>query len=276
MAGTQHSRIATGRRWGLAAAGGLTVLALTAGLGNPWSAGFFARLGRNHSLDRVAALVHTGRLLRWSTGPTGFGAGPAANHAAWYAGILTLDLGWPLLFFFALRILAGGLLQRRGGVSLLLAGWALAVFTGAVAALAGGMVQFMVGEAHRMPQSPGALVILPGTQHVGAVLTIQAASVAMLAFVLGWLPALVALLGYSIARLPEWDVNTGEEATMVDLRGRDSARGVPEERETLSLAALEELRNARYGFDYEEEPDEPRPSGMADPRTSTFFGDGQY
>lgn len=273
MAGTRQSGIDRGRRWGLAAAGGLTALAMTAGLGNPWSAGPIGRLDRDRYLDRAGGLVHTLALLRWSTTPAGYGTGAAANHAAWYAGALVLDLGWPLLLFFALRALAAGLLQRYGGFPLFLAGWALSGFTAAVAGLLGGVTQYLVGHSAPLPQNAGVLVTLPGHPQLGDVLTIQAASAALLGLAVGWLPAAVAGIGYVAGRLPEWDVDTGEEPTRVDLSTRRpvAGAGAPGERDTLNLAALEELRNARYGYD--PDPDEP---GMADPRTSTFFGEGQY
>lgn len=276
MAGTRQSGIDRGRCWALAAAGGLTALALTVGLGNPWNAHTIAGLGQDKGFDRVAPLVRTLALLRWSTTPGGFGAGGAANHAAWYAGALTLDLGWPLLLFFALRVLAAGLLTRRGGISLLLAAWALTGFTAALAALAGVTVQHLLAGGP-VPQNPGALIMLPGRPPLGDVLTVQAGSLALAGLALGLLPALAALIGYTAGRLAEWDMDTGQEDTMVDLAARQRpVSAVPGERETLNLAALEALRNARYSYDPDPEPEPDVPGRLRDPRTSTFFGDGQY
>jgi hypothetical protein len=269
MAGTRQSGIERGRRWAVAATGGVAALALSVGLGNPWTAGTISKLSRDQGFDRVAPLAHSALLLRWSTTP---GGALGANHIAWYAGSLTLDLGWPLLLLLALRALSAGLLARRGGFPLLLAAWALTGFTAALAALAGGAVQSAVAGGGRLPQNAGVLVLLPGTPSLGAVLTIQAASLALLGLAVGWLPALFALFGYVVGRLPEWDLDTGEEDTMVDLAGRKRAASTPSERETLNLAGLEALRNARYSYD----PDPDVPGRLPDPRTSTFFSDGQY
>ncbi|HEV2639670.1 MAG TPA: hypothetical protein VGX23_31345 [Actinocrinis sp.] len=275
MAGTRQSGIERGRRWGLAAAGGLTALALTVGLGNPWSARSIAGLDHDQVFDRVAPLVRTFMLLRWSTTPAGYGAAQVPNHAAWYAGALTLDLGWPILLFLLLRVVAGGLLARRGGIALLLTTWALTGFTAALAALAGGAVQYVVGGNVTPPQGPGVLAVLAGgSLSLGGVLAVAAASLAFAGLAVGWLPGLAALIGYTAGRLPEWDLDTGEEDTMVDLASRRPAAeaATPGERETLNLAALEALRNARYSYD----PDPDLPGRLPDPRTSTFFGDGQY
>lgn len=272
MAGTRQSGIDRGRRWALAAAGGAAALALTVGLGNPWTGDSVARLGQDQGFDQIAPLIHTLQLLRWSTTPGGFAADAAASRAAGYAGVLTLDLGWPLLLFLALRILSAGLLARRGGLPLFLAAWALSGLTAALAATAGGLVQYLLDGSGTARPNPGSLFILLGSPPLGDVLTIQAASVALIGLALGWLPALLALVGYTAGRLAEWDLDTGEEDTMVDLNVRKRSSATPSERETLNLAALEALRNARYSYD----PDPDVPGRLPNPETSTFFRDGQY
>jgi len=279
MARTYYTVIPPRRRWALAAASGLTTLALSAGLGNPWSAGFFARLVTEQSLRGFAVLFHALTLFHWSLTPAGMAEFGGSGQTGRYAGALTLDLGWPLLVFLGVRLLAGGLAPRRGGFSLLISTWGLTAFVGALAAIAAGTTDHLVGGAAAMKVYPGA--IDPGFPGLANLLTTLTATMVLLSLALGWLPAIAAALGYSVRRsvdrADEDYLETGEETTIVDVGNRPVVVGAAAmDRETLNLAALEALRNARYDDRYEIDPVGREDRGLMDPRTSTFFGEGQY
>ena len=275
MARTYHTVIPPRRRWGLAAGAALTALALAAGLGNPWSTSFIAGLDSDKFVDRAAVLVHGLLLFHWTTTPSGMAGYGGPDLAARYAGALTLDLGWPFLLFLGTRMVCVGLSPRRGGLALFLGTWGLAGFTGVLSALAAGTVDYVVSGSHSLLSYPGVIGWpLPGTLQLGDALTLMAATMGMLCLALGWLPAIAAVVCYSARRRVVQEVEeTGEEPTVVDL-SRPVVVGAAAERETLDLAALEALRNARYGTG--SDMNSRIANDLADPRTSTFFGDGQY
>jgi hypothetical protein len=270
MARKYHTVIPPRRRWGLAVASGLTLLAVTLGAGNQWSWSYVSRLSQDAGLNRVPLLARTLLLLQWQTTPGGFGG---EDQTGRFAAALVLDLGWPLLLFICVRMLSAGLGPRRGGLPLLVGTWGLTAFTGALAGLAAGTTDYLVSG--HLQEFSGVLGSLPpGSQQLGDLLTLLAATTALLGLAIGWLPALVAVIGYSVRRgrtpVAADEEESGEETTIVDLN-RPILVGAVAERETLNLAALEALRNARYTT----EP-ENNGGGLADPRTSIFFDDGQY
>ena len=144
-----------------------------------------------------------------------------------------------------------------------------------LSALAAGTVDYLVSGSQSLQVYPGVLGLsFSGTLQLGDALTLLAATMGMLCFALGWLPAIVAVVCYSARRRVVQEVEeTGEEPTVVDL-SRPVVVGAAAERETLDLAALEALRNARYGTG--SDMNSRIANDLADPRTSTFFGDGQY
>jgi hypothetical protein len=281
MARTYHTVIPPGRRWGLAAAAGLTTLALSAGLGNPWSTAFIGRLDTDRTLNRFSVLVHALVILHWSTTPSGMAGYGGSGQTGRYAAALVLDLAWPVLVFLSVRMLARGLAPRRGGFALFISAWGLTGFTAALSAVAAGLTDHLIGGHARLHAYPGAMTPqFPGPSNV---FTAEAATMMLLGFALGWLPAILAVLVYAIRRSTAAEeraeakdpyVESGEETTMVDIGSRPVVVGAAaRERETLNLADLEALRNARYRTDDASGQDG---GGLADPRTSTFFGEGQY
>jgi hypothetical protein len=178
-------------------------------------------------------------VFHWTTG-----SGSIGGSAPWAAAIV-LDAVWPLLILFGVRALAGGLALRRAKLSLTIGVWAMATLTGAFAGLIAGIVDHPAGQAARE-----AFGTVTAHTPAGDILTLQAATMALVGALTGWLPGFAAAVAYAVKRtVPE---KSGEETTLTELStGPDG---------TLSLENLEELRRVR------------REGGsMKDARTSEFF-----
>jgi hypothetical protein len=241
MARTYLSTLSPRRRWGIAGSAAGAVVLLTVGLGNPWTAGSVARLAARPGLDRVPLLAHALSVFRWSLTPSSYGA-PADHSAGYWAAGLVLDLGWPLLVLIVGRMLAGGLAMRRAHMSIVLGVWSAATLTAALIGLAGGLIDHTLADGMRALSLP----LAPKTP-TGDVITLQAATMALLGAALGWLPGIVAAVGYSVKR----PVPAGATATSGE-----------EPTKTLDLAGLEEVRSARRrGGDLT----------LPDPTASNFF-----
>ena len=170
MARTYQSTLSPRRRWGIASAAAGTALALTAGLGNPWSYSTVAALPKDAGAKTVPLLAGTLQVFHWTTG-----SGAIGGSAAWAAAVV-LDAVWPLLILFGVRALAGGLALRRAKLSLTIGVWAMATLTGAFAGLIAGIVDHPAGHAAR--EAFGGV-----TAHTAAgdILTLQAATMALVA-----------------------------------------------------------------------------------------------
>jgi hypothetical protein len=242
MARTYQSTLSPRRRWGIASAAAGTALALTAGLGNPWSFAAVGGLPKDAGARSVPLLAGTLQVFHWTTG-----SGAIGGSAAWTAA-LVLDAVWPLLILIGVRALAGGLALRRARLSLTIGVWAVATLTGAFAGLIAGVVDH--GSGHVAREAFGTV-----TAHTqaGDILTLQAATMALVGALVGWLPGCAAAIAYAVERtVPE--EKSGEETTLTELR-TSGAVGT-----TLSMENLEELRRVRRDG-----------GGMKDARTSEFF-----
>lgn len=241
MARTYQSTLSPRRRWGIASAAAGTALALTAGLGNPWSYSAISSLPKDAGAKTVPLLAGTLQVFHWTTG-----SGAIGGSAAWTAAFV-LDAVWPLLILFGVRALAGGLALRRAKLSLTIGVWAMATLTGAFAGLIAGIVDHGTGHAARE-----AFGTVTAHTQSGDILTLQAATMALVGALTGWLPGCAAAIAYAVKRvIPE--EKSGEEKTLTEL----SATGPGT---TLSLENLEELRKVRRDG-----------GGMKDARTSEFF-----
>jgi hypothetical protein len=176
------------------------------------------------------------------------GAPAGQSTGRWVAG-LVLDLGWPLFVLIGARLLAGGLALRRARLSLLVGVWSLATLSAAAIGLIAGIVDHAVAPGMRA-MDLGMTANAP----IGDVLTLQAATMAVLGAALGWLPGVTAAIGYSVRRAvataAEPAAATSAAASPVkpeapvpaDL-GSPTAAAI--ETRTLDLAGLESLRRAR-------------------------------
>jgi hypothetical protein len=193
MARTYLSTLSPRRRWAIAGSAAGAVVLLTIGLGNPWTATSVSRLSAQPGADRVPLLANALSVFRWSLTPSSHGA-PASHSAGYWAAGLILDLGWPLLVLLGSRMLAGGLALRRAKVSLVFGVWSastlMAALTGAVAGVADHTASGM--RALSLPLASG----LGG----GDVITLQAATMALLGATVGWLPGITAAIGYAVRR----------------------------------------------------------------------------
>ena len=125
--------------------------------------------------------------------------------------------------------------------------WSIATLTGAFAGLVAGLVDH--SDRHGWLRI-AFTTVTPHTS-TGDVLTLQAATMALVGVLLGWLPGVAASVAYSVRRdTSEAAVaKTGEENTLSEEAGS-----------TLSLEGLEELRKVR------------RENGrLPDARASDFF-----
>ena len=246
MARTYVSTLSPRRRWAIAGSAAGAVVLLTVGLGNPWTAGSVAKLANQPGADRVPLLSNALGVFDWSVTPGSYGA--PADHATgfWVAG-LVLDLGWPLLVLIGARTLAGGLAMRRAKVSLVFGVWSASTLMAALIGLIAGFVDHKLASGMRALSLPLAHGI-----HTGDVITLQAATMALLGAALGWLPGITAAVAYAVNR-PEAAAATAENPATGDEATR-----------TLDLAGLERIRSARRGASGGEET-------LTDPSSSRFF-----
>jgi hypothetical protein len=186
-------------------------------------------------------------VFHWTTGSAAIG-----GTAAWAAAFV-LDAVWPLLILIGTRALAGGLALRRAKLSLIVGVWAVATLTGAFAGLIAGLVDHGTGHAARE-----ALGVVTAQTRTGDLLTLQAATMALVGALIGWLPGCAAAVAYAVKRTgtAESDQDkagsSGEEKTLTEVSAEPGT--------TLSLESLEELRRVR------------REGGrLKDARTSEFF-----
>ena len=242
MARTYLSTLSPRRRWGIAGAAAGLALAATVGLGEPWGYPAISKLPQDPGGRSVPLLAGTLQVFHWTTASSGLGgSGP------WSAAIV-LDLVWPLLILIGARALAGGLALRRAHLSLCVGVWSIATLTGAFAGLIAGLVD------HSGSRGWARIAFTTVTPHtpVGDVLTLQAATMALVGVLLGWLPGLAASIAYSVKRqapAASADGGDGDGRTLTDEAGT-----------TLSLEGLEELRKVR------------REGGkLPDARSSDFF-----
>jgi hypothetical protein len=238
MARTYLSTLSPRRRWGIASAAAGVALAVTAGLGEPWGYSSISGLPRDSGFSSAPLLASTLQVFHWTTGSAKLGgSGP------WIAAFV-LDLVWPLLILIGARALAGGLALRRARFSLVIGVWSVTTLTGAFAGVVAGLVD------HSMRDGVLPRVAFAATAtHTGDVLALQAATMALVGALIGWLPGVAAALAYSVKRVVPEPENTGEERTLTEESGS-----------TLSLENLEEMRRARRD-----------PGGMGDASTSEFF-----
>jgi len=249
MARTYVSTLSPRRRWAIAGSAAGAVVLLTVGLGNPWTAGSVAKLANQPGADRVPLLSNALGVFDWSVTPGSYGAPAGHSTGYWVAG-LVLDLGWPLLVLIGARTLAGGLAMRRAKVSLVFGVWSASTLTAALIGLIAGFVDHKLASGMRALSLPLAHGI-----HTGDVITLQAATMALLGAALGWLPGITAAVAYAVKR-PETAAAT--EATEASASGEEATR-------TLDLAGLERVRSARRraggGVD----------DTLSDPASSRFF-----
>lgn len=242
MARTYLSTLSPRRRWGIAAAAAGTALVLTAGLGNPWSFSAISGLPKDTGADQVPLLAGSLQVFHWTTGSSASG-----GSAPWIAAFV-LDAVWPLLILVGTRALAGGLALRRAKISLTLGVWAVATLTGAFAGLIAGLVDHAAGHPARE-----VFVTLTAQSRSGDILTLQAATLALVGALIGWLPGCAAAIAYAVKRADPAAAKTGEEKTLTEASTEAGS--------TLSMENLEELRRVRRGG-----------SGtMKDAHTSEFF-----
>jgi hypothetical protein len=245
MARTYVSTLSPRRRWAIAGSAAGAVVLLTVGLGNPWTAGSVGKLADQPGADRVPLLSNALGVFDWSVTPGSYGAPAGHSTGYWVAG-LVLDLGWPLLVLIGARTLAGGLAMRRAKVSLVFGVWSASALMAALIGLIAGFVDHKLADGMRALSLP-----LDHGIRTGDVITLQAATMALLGAALGWLPGICAAIAYA--------VNRPEAATAAE-----SASG-EEPTKTLDLAGLERIRSARRrgggaGTDT-----------LTDPAGSTFF-----
>lgn len=240
MARTYLSTLSPRRRWGIAGAAAGLALAATVGLGEPWGYSAVSGLPKDSVGHSVPLLAGTLQVFHWTTASSGLGgSGP------WTAAIV-LDLVWPLLILIGARALAGGLALRRAHLSLCVGVWSIATLTGAFAGLIAGLVD----HSDRHGWARIAFTTVTPHTSTGDVLTLQAATMALVGVLIGWLPGLAASLAYSVGRqVPDTaSADGGDERTLIDEPGS-----------TLSLEGLEELRKVR------------RDGKLPDARSSDFF-----
>jgi hypothetical protein len=241
MARTYLSTLSPRRRWGIAGAAAGLALVATVGLGEPWGYSAVSGLPRDSVGRSVPLLAGTLQVFHWTTASSGLGgSGP------WTAAIV-LDLVWPLLILIGARALAGGLALRRAHLSLCVGVWSIATLTGAFAGLIAGLVD----HSDRHGWARVAFTTVTPHTSTGDVLTLQAATMALVGVLIGWLPGLAASLAYSVKRqVPDAAAADGDDdRTLTDEPGS-----------TLSLEGLEELRKVR------------REAGkLPDARSSDFF-----
>jgi hypothetical protein len=236
MARTYLSTLSPRRRWGIAGAAAGTALAVTVGLGEPWGFSAINGLPKDAGGRSVPLLASTLQVFHWTTSSSRIGgSGP------WIAA-LVLDLVWPLLILIGARALAGGLALRRAHLSLCVGVWSIATLTGAFAGLVAGLADH--SDRHGWLRI-AFTTVTPHTPS-GDVLTLQAATMALVGVLLGWLPGVAASLAYSVRRtVPEAEAAGGdEEKTLTEESGS-----------TLSLEGLEELRRVRRDRDGGRLPD---------------------
>ncbi|MBS2964356.1 hypothetical protein KGA66_14955 [Actinocrinis puniceicyclus] len=243
MARTYLSTLSPRRRWGIAGCAAGTVLLLTAALGNPWTWSTMAGLDGRPVGDRVPVLAKSLSVFHWTLGPHGSSAPAGQTTGHWIAG-LVLDLAWPLFVLLGARLLAGGLALRRARLSLLLGVWSLTTLSAAVAGLAAGLVDHAAAPGMRVIALP-----LAAGAPTGDVLTLQAATMALLGAALGWLPGLTAAVGYSVRRASATQPASSASSSAPSQAGVPvGASAVTETRadtQALDLAGLESLRRAR-------------------------------
>jgi hypothetical protein len=255
MARTYLSTLSPRRRWGIAsAAAGLTLL-VTAGLGEPWGFHVISALPKDRGFGSVPLPASTLQVFHWTTGSAALG-----GRDPWIAAFL-LDLVWPLFILIGTRALAGGLALRRAKFSLIVGVWSVATLTGAFAGLVAGLVDHQGGGGWLRV---GLLSTVTAKTATGDVITMQAATMALVGVLIGWLPGVAAAIAYSVKRevpKPESDASsgtkprTGEERTLTE-------RSLAEETgSTLSLESLEEIRRVRR----------ERDGRLPDAHTSEFF-----
>ena len=247
MARTYLSTLSPRRRWGIASAAAGVALAASAGLGEPWGFHTISALPNNAGFSAVPLLASTLQVFHWTTGSSQLG-----GTNPWIAAFV-LDLVWPLLILIGARALAGGLALRRAKLSLIIGVWSVTTLTGAFAGLAAGLVDHRAGDAG-WPRVAFATVAAHAT--TGDVLTLQAATMALVGVLIGWLPGVAAALAYSVGRevpKPGDEAKSGEEKTVAEETGS-----------TLSLENLEELRRVRRKAGREA-------GGLPDAHTSEFF-----
>jgi hypothetical protein len=253
MARTYLSTLSPRRRWGISsAAAGMTLL-VTVGLGEPWGFHTISALPKDHGVSSVPLLASTLQVFHWTTGSAALG-----GTDPWIAAFV-LDLVWPLFILIGTRALAGGLALRRAKFSLLVGVWSVATLTGAFAGLAAGLVDHHAGGGWLRV----AFSTITAKTTTGDVLTGQAATMALVGVLVGWLPGVAAAFAYSVKRVvpkPESDTSsgpsTGEEKTLTE-------RSLAEETgSTLSLESLEEIRRVRR---------RERDGRLPDAHTSEFF-----
>jgi hypothetical protein len=238
MARTYLSTLSPRRRWGIASAAAGVALAVTAGLGEPWGYSSISGLPRDSGFSSAPLLASTLQVFHWTTGSAKLG-----GNSPWIAAFV-LDLVWPLLILIGARALAGGLALRRARFSLVIGVWSVTTLTGAFAGVVAGLVD------HSMRDGVLPRVAFAATAtHTGDVLALQAATMALVGALIGWLPGVAAALAYSVKRVVPEAENTGEEKTLIEESGS-----------TLSLENLEEMRRARRDV-----------GGMGDASTSEFF-----
>jgi len=249
MARTYLSTLSPRRRWGIAGCAAGAVLVLTAAIGNPWTWSTMGALDRRPVGDSVPMLAGSLSVFHWTLGPHGAGAPAGQTTGHWVAG-LVLDLGWPLFVLIGARLLAGGLALRRARLSLLVGVWSLTTLSAAVIGLIAGLVDHGVAPGMR------ALDLgMAANAPIGDVLTLQAATMAVLGAALGWLPGLTAAIGYSVRRAPAPATEPAVPASasafaavpeaMVSADASSSPTAAAIETRTLDLAGLESLRRAR-------------------------------
>lgn len=225
MARTYLSTLSPRRRWGIASAAAGVALAVTAGLGEPWGFHAISGLPKDSGFSSVPLLAGTLQVFHWTTSSAKLG-----GNNPWIAAFL-LDLVWPLLILIGARALAGGLALRRAKLSLIVGVWSVTTLTGAFAGLAAGLVDHSV-RSDGLPR----VVFSAAATHTGDVLALQAATIALVGALIGWIPGVAAALAYSVKRVvpdPDAETKSGDEKTLTEETG------------TLSLENLEEMRHAQ-------------------------------
>lgn len=246
MARTYLSTLSPRRRWGIAAAAAGLALVATVGLGEPWGYSVVSGLPKDSGGSTVPLLASTLQVFHWTTGSAKLG-----GSAPWIAAFV-LDVIWPLLILIGTRALAGGLALRRAKLSLIVGVWSVATLTGAFAGLIAGLVD------HRVGQGSLRIAFTTVTAHTptGDVLTLQAATMALVGVLIGWLLGIAAAVAYSVKRVvqtePEPGDKSGDERTLTE----ETMGG------TLSMENLEELRRVRRG---------EATGRLPDAHTSEFF-----
>lgn len=269
MARTYLSTLSPRRRWGIAGSAAGVAFLLTAGLGNPWSSNTIDNLPTWPGARDAPQLVGTLGALHWTPSLLQFGnisgLGPARAF-----GIVALDLAWPLVLLFGVRLMAGGLATRRARLAVFAGVWALGVFAAGLGGLLGGLTAHALNSGATLPD----IATAPGARF-GDLLTTQGAALAALGAALGWLPALAAATAYSIGRPTAAATAAGSTETTGSIpvvKGTGTTRKSGEEatlsdpRTTLDLAGLESIRRARRRGPAVD-------STLPDVRNSPFFAD---